>query len=87
MSIQTNQYFDINTETNGFYYHHEHGRYAAPTQGAKRKFFQSAMRWDDNVEHILVAKRTPPALNLATLMERGGRPEGEDSWDDMAVDS
>jgi histone deacetylase 1/2 len=94
MSLLTGQYFDIPTHENG-YSHFESG--ALPGKAAKRRFFQSAARWDDAAERVTLSKPVVspvlPTMTLGELMERGGsvRPLGADpelngDWSDMVVE-
>ena len=91
----TGQYFDIPIHEHG-YSHFEHG--AAPGKAAKRRFFQSAARWDDVAERVTLSKLVPspipPTMTFGEMMERGGsvRPLGHDpelngDWNEMVVES
>ncbi|KAG6828313.1 hypothetical protein H0H92_008428 [Tricholoma furcatifolium] len=87
MSLLTGQYFDVPVHEEG-YSHFEHG--ALPGKTAKRRFFQSAARWDETLEDVIIGKVPPCPVPLGELMERGGRPpggeEGEENWEDTPVD-
>ncbi|KAG6845536.1 hypothetical protein H0H87_007780 [Tephrocybe sp. NHM501043] len=87
MSLLTGQYFDVPVQEQG-YSHFEHG--AVPGKTAKRRFFQSAASWDETIEDVIIGKLSPFPIQIGELMERGGRPpgveEGEEEWEDMAVD-
>ncbi|KAF5387974.1 hypothetical protein D9615_000857 [Tricholomella constricta] len=91
MSLLTGQYFDVPSHEHG-YGHFEHG--AVPGKTAKRRFFQSAARWDENIESVILAKHVAsPQLQipLGELMERGGiLGEEEDGageeWEDVPVE-
>jgi histone deacetylase 1/2 len=94
MSLLTGQYFDIPTHEHG-YTHFESG--AVPGKAAKRRFFQSAARWDDVAERVTLAKLVvspiPPGMTLGELMETGGsvrplatEPELNGDWSDMVVE-
>jgi histone deacetylase 1/2 len=96
MSLLTGKYFDIPTHEHG-YTHFESG--AAPGKAAKRRFFQSAARWDDAAECVTLSKPPvvspiPPTMTLGELMERGGSvrplgvvdPELSGEWSDMVVE-
>ena len=95
MSLMTGQYFDIPIHEHG-YSHFEHG--AAPGKAAKRRFFQSAARWDDVAERVTLSKLVPspipPTMTFGEMMEGGGsvRPLGHDpelngDWNEMVVES
>jgi len=87
MSLLTGQYFDVPVHEHG-YGHFELG--AVPGKTAKRRFFQSAARWDENVESVILGKHPSP-IPIGDLMERGGGHLGEedvdDEWEDMPVDT
>ncbi|GLB34288.1 putative histone deacetylase [Lyophyllum shimeji] len=87
MSLLTGQYFDVPAHEHG-YSHFEHG--AVPGKTAKRRFFQSAARWDDNLESVILGKDATSPIPIGDLMERGGRlreEDGEEEWEDMQVDT
>jgi histone deacetylase 1/2 len=93
MSLLSGQYFDIPTHEHG-YSHFESG--AVPGKAVKRRFFQSAARWDDVGERVTLSKLmvSPihPTMGIGELMERGGsaRPPGDPDfngdWSDMVVE-
>ena len=67
MSILSNQYFDFSL----------YDTQCAPNKTTKRRFFQSAARWDEASGRVLVGNRgvetAPRPLNLSGVMEAGGR--------------
>ncbi|KAJ7138165.1 hypothetical protein C8R44DRAFT_661231 [Mycena epipterygia] len=67
MSILTNRYVDLPLGT--------HAR-------ARRRFFQSAARWDEGLERVLLGGRV---ADLGAVMERGGQ-EAEADRDESNVD-
>ncbi|KAG6917573.1 hypothetical protein DXG01_002042 [Tephrocybe rancida] len=87
MSLLTGQYFDVPVHEQG-YNHFEHG--ALPTKTAKRRFFQSAARWDETIEDVIIEKLSPFHIPIGELMENGGRPpggeDGDEDWEEMAAD-
>ncbi|KXN81843.1 putative histone deacetylase 1-B [Leucoagaricus sp. SymC.cos] len=97
MSLLTGRYFDVPTHELGY----EHFDCGAPTgKTAKRKFFSYPEKWDDpsGLGGLTMRDTFSPlakTLNLAGIMERGGRDKEvdtvDDDWDDnnssMAVDS
>ncbi|KAF9443827.1 histone deacetylase RPD3 [Macrolepiota fuliginosa MF-IS2] len=96
MSLMTNRYFDVPAHENGF----GHFECGAPLgKNVKRRFFNYPERWDSDLNGGLATRDafSPLAktLDLAGLMERGGRDREvdtvDDDWDDnnstMAVDS
>jgi len=88
MSILAGQYFDVPTHEHGFS-HYECG--AAPGKTGKRRFFQSAVRWDEAYERVLLGRdgvfAAPRSFGVGDAGERGGGDEGgddvDDGWDDM----
>lgn len=88
MSLLTGQYVDVPT-----YNEHPHG-----SKTSKRRFFQSAARWDEEIERVLVGGRgvfsIPRTMTVAALMEAGGKfaedpvieepMNVEEEWDDAA---
>ncbi|KAF9812747.1 hypothetical protein IEO21_05997 [Rhodonia placenta] len=78
MSITTNQYLDVprldedegHGHIRGFVHH-------APA--LKRRFFQSAARWDAGVGVLMEHYDAGPRLSVAEVMERGGRAPGAES--------
>ncbi|KAL4245117.1 histone deacetylase family protein [Abortiporus biennis] len=94
MSIITNQYVDTDScghDSNfGFTFEGESG---LGRGGVKRKFFQSAARWDDRLRRVLVenggvdtgSRRTNG--DVSSLMVNGGRGNSEvDEEEEMEVD-
>jgi hypothetical protein len=80
MSIFTNQYFDIPGDDG------RPGDYGPPNKTTKRRFFQSAARWDETIEEVLVGRAkvdtVPRSVSLGALMEGGGRHvDGRDDED------
>ncbi|KAJ7649065.1 histone deacetylase RPD3 [Mycena polygramma] len=71
MSILTNRYVDVPART----------IHAAHT---KRRFFQSAARWDEGLERVTLG--FSGVAELGGLMERGGRRGGEVEVDERDVD-
>ncbi|KAG5653375.1 hypothetical protein H0H81_000876 [Sphagnurus paluster] len=82
MSLLTGQYFDVPIHEHG-YSHFETG--AAPGKTAKRRFFQSAARWDENMESVILGRHAASTLPLGELMERGGRHLGEEDVEDWVT--
>jgi histone deacetylase 1/2 len=97
MSLLTGKYFDVPVHENGF----AHFDCGAPlSKTTKRRFFNYPEKWDDangNGGLTLRDEFSPLAktLNLAGLMERGGKDREAETVDDdsddnnsnMAVDS
>jgi len=86
MSLLTNRYFDVPVQENGFA-HYDCG--AALGKATKRKFFSYPHKWDDGNGGLTMRDTFSPlskTLNLAGLMERGGRDREvetmDDDWDD-----
>lgn len=85
-SLLTNHYFDVPVQENGFA-HYDCG--AALGKTTKRKFFNDLYKWDDRSGGLTMRDAFSPlskTLNLAGLMERGGRDKEvetvDDDWDD-----
>jgi histone deacetylase 1/2 len=70
MSILTNRYVDA-------------PQLVTRTAHAKRRFFQSAARWDEGLERVLVG---PRLAELNGVMEKGGREAGEVDESNVDVD-
>ncbi|KAG5649423.1 hypothetical protein H0H81_003952 [Sphagnurus paluster] len=96
MSIQTGQFYDVPVVpvVPVYDYGNAHGytcgEYEALlAQTAKRRFFQSAARWDETVEDVIGKRYAPMPVPVGGLMERGGRQYvhedemDEDDWDEM----
>lgn len=86
MSLLTNCYFDVPVQKNGFA-HYDCG--AVLGKATKRKFFSYSHKWDDGSGGLTMRDVFSPlskTLNLAGLMERGGRDREaetmDDDWDD-----
>lgn len=100
MSIITGQYFDIPRLDEGGHGYYDHGNGGEPPWGSapkssasKRKFFQSAARWDSRLDKVLVDGDgiNLPGLDVASLMISGGRSFHEDigavgDADEMEID-
>jgi len=93
MSIVTGQYFDAPVYELGYVYGACENTAALLAARAKRRFFQSGVRWDETMEDV-IARKYPGALpmhqqgGVGVVMERGGQHgadyEGEDDeWDKM----
>lgn len=95
MSLLTGKYFEMPS-----YEGHEHNNHKPDREG-KRRFFQSAARWDEGFGRVLSKEDSEllyqRTFGLGRLMERGGRKrefnavdgDGEDveeEWDDMIGD-
>jgi histone deacetylase 1/2 len=95
MSIQTNQLLNIG-EDYGCGWHPSESNGASRPSNAKRRFFQSAARWDDRMQRVLVSSEglAYPRANIAEVMEMGGKdidgasePEEEMDVDEEDVES
>ena len=98
MSIMTNRVLHHvpRLAENGDYGHGLHlsdvnGASKASASTAKRRFFQSAARWDDTMQRVLVLTEglAMPRVSVAELMEAGGRGGEHDvseQEDEMEID-
>lgn len=89
MSIQTNQLLSIGDDP-GCGWHPTESNGVPRTSTAKRRFFQSAARWDDRMQRVLVSNEglAYPGTHVSELMEMGGRDvDGvSDPDDEMEID-
>lgn len=92
MSIVTNQLLSVPRDADaGCGWHPADAHGTAKTATAKRRFFQSAARWDDRLQRVLVSQEglAVPVAGVAELMEAGGRSgehDGSEPEEDMDVD-
>lgn len=92
MSIVTGKYFDVpRLEESGHgYYDYGQGNDVqwGKGQGTKRRFFQSAARWDPYLEKVLVEHEmiAMPRVSVAGMMAMGGRSGNVAPPDDDEMD-
>ena len=96
MSIVTNQLLNVprageGHEDFGCGWHPSEVNGTARSATAKRRFFQSAARWDDRMQRVLVSTEglALPRVSVAEMMEMGGRNgehDGSEPDDEMDID-
>ncbi|OBZ79650.1 Histone deacetylase RPD3 [Grifola frondosa] len=79
MSLLTGQMFDVprlEESAHGYYDGCGHEPCGPQKAGAKRRFFQSVARWDEQLEKTLAEKRTFTLSSAAQLLEISGDVDG-----------
>lgn len=95
MSLLTGQYFDVPRLEEGGHGYYDYGNGGEPVWGSvakssasKRRFFQSAARWDSRLDKLLTDSDGLhfSKLNVNSAMSSGGRSHHDDIGDDDEMD-